>query len=408
MVQYPLKSRLWVPVAALAEQGLTSAASFIIVLVAARRLSPEAFGQLGPVLTSVTFAVALNTAWLGLAIHRAIAVDPAADWHWLRIAARRTLWHAALWAGAFSLGITLLTNVRLGIAGALLVAGAVVADTLRRLNHATGRFGKALAATASLLIAQAALVPVLDRWPSPVAACLAVAATTAVAICVQMPRRPRSVTSSSVDWTNIERSTRWSTVTTGVGFVSTALLPWLLLTINGPSEAGIFSALMAVAGVANPILQGVYTLTLRSATRNHGRASIRLLLVGQLLLLPVYMGLLLWPELLTCSVYGEHSIVSSAPDALRPLALVILFNSGTQWIRASLDGMGASWPNARTEILVAAATTVLAPTAAAGGARYTVLLLAVAAGLRAFLTFRAAGRHTLETISHPMVRHVSA
>lgn len=340
---------------ALVDQGVASGGTFVMQLLLARGLAPAEYGIFALIFSGALY---LNSLYAALVTYPLEVHGSLADEAGIRRLTRE------------SLGVGMTVLVPIGVA--ILVVAAwfgrpalgptVVAavgfwqlqETVRRALHAQMRHRSALTGDALAYAGQAAAVWVLGLIGrlSIMLTLGVMAVTSLVGGLVQLAqlglRAPFATRDEVVQaWRRNWALGRWPLLGSFVGGAGLQVMTWSLAGTHGTGDTGGLQALVNVVNAANPVMFGVANILLpavvRAANRRDNwhiaRVAVQYTGQGGLLVIPYFLALAVWPELVLGLAYGSRSSYLALGADLRLLAISSMLGYLSGMVGVVLNGL---------------------------------------------------------------------
>ena len=244
---------------------------------------------------------------------------------------------------------------------------------------------------------------------------IAMAATSLIGGIVQtLQLRPitNRMNGSLTQTAMIFRSGRWTLPSNVLGAVIMQLPIWTLGLLQSSAGAGKLQALVAIAGIANPIMFGAANMLTPAVARQrddrHGSSAARLLATtvngGAALLLPLMVIIWIWPATILGTLYGQDSPYTNLATPLRVLTFAYLLVFLAHVGNAALFGLERAhdvlWVQISGAVVLIA---VGLPAAAEWGVMGAVIAVLIAHVARTVVCGRALDRGLRTSILRPVI-----
>jgi len=363
---------------AIADQGIASAGNFATTLLLARGVPPAEYGTFVLLVSVclVVFGFQGNLVVSPLVVLGASGT-PGQTRSYLTAALVFTLALLPVSALIVLPAAISLHRVVTGIFALIYVVSWQLQETPRRALLSAFRYKDALWGDAISYLGQALLVGllVIRKGATLNQAFALMAATSLVAAALQSWQARLAPTSWSIlrdCGIKFWALGKWLVVVSILSIAEGPLSPWMLNWFRGRESAASFQAVMNVWGLANPILNSVsaivipataaYLLTRENRT---GKALIRLgmkySLEFELILVPVFIVIALWPRAVLALFYGTNSVYAAQTLALRIGVIATIIYVPMTIFGAVLTGAGRTKTNASMHGAGAAASLVSSP-----------------------------------------------
>ncbi len=337
---------------ALADQMVVSLGNYLTGLILLQAMSQKGYGAFFLVLGAMLLLNGIHGALVAypLTLHGAVADDETL----------RRLSGTALRLGfVLSLPCSLLAAAMAALVHGLWLAPWVILatvlwhgqETLRRALMARLRHREALVGDAVRYLGQPLAVLALARFGglSLESVFAAIAGTALLGLAMQWRTLRPLLTDGEGTSAALRHGWafgRWLLLSTSVGLLTVQSVPWTLGAFHGVATVADFGALGQVMGLANPLLIGIVGLVVPAvaAAAGGGMASVRRASFaaagpGVVMLLPLYLLVVAYPEAVLGSMTQQIAYVSLAPE-MRLFALGYALALPGQICQAVLNGLG--------------------------------------------------------------------
>lgn len=376
------KLRLGTGIWALADQGIVSMGTFAVSVLVARWLPVVDYGVYALLFGLI---VLWNSVQNSLVIYplsvQGATVNPGEIG--LQAFAALTATSAInLPMGILALGVGLwYDRLHLAVTFVLALGLGQAQEVVRRSLMAQSRHRDALLGDIVSYLGQALVIWFSSFWRplSLEVVFWSMALTSGMATLVQFVQvRCRSVSWFQMRewWRGYWLLGRWMLVNNLVNTLSVQAVSWVVAAFHGPTQVAALRAVSNVMGVTHPVLFGVGNIIVPETARvqhergahEARRTAFRYGAQGLVVLAPVYLVAIAWPNSVLSIFYGSTSTYAGLSLGLQLFAIAYALNYVSSVIASLLNGLQKTQLALKIQLLVAALSALVGlPMAAMGG-----------------------------------------
>lgn len=338
---------------ALADQGVVSLGTFLTSVLLARTLAPAEYGAFMLIFGTVLFLNSVQGSLIGFPLS---IKGATADRDGLQQFTSTAL--ALTSATALVLGVVVVL-ASIAVQRPEVAPWAVASmllwqwqDCLRRALMAHVRHRDAIWGDALSFLGQAAILWLVSRivgLTSELAFAL-VALTSGLSALVQSAqvglRRP-TMESLRLHALEFWILGRWLALSNFTSILTNQAFPWTLAYFHGLAASAEFQATANILGMTHPVLFSMSNLVVPAVARARSRQGMGVAwrtgsMYGAqagLLLAPVFVVLMVWPDRVLATFYGSESPYAGLDSMLRLFVIVYCFRYGAFLVSAVLRGI---------------------------------------------------------------------